>query len=181
MYPIAVDQERLSLRELVPDDAAALMAVYGDPRTTAHLAMEPHDHGQCVRLIESAAERAVEQPRTDYLLGIVSRDTGDLVGSARLRVDEHPHSAQIGFALRPDQWGRGMGAETVRLLLHFGFGVLKLHRVWGVRAPEDTASQLVMLAGGMVAEGRIRHHLPTVGGWRDSIVHSILVTEWAEP
>ncbi|MBE1558850.1 RimJ/RimL family protein N-acetyltransferase [Nonomuraea africana] len=29
--------------------------------------------------------------------------------------------------------------------------------------------------------GRIRHHVPTPSGWRDSIVHSALADEWSAP
>ncbi len=31
---------------------------------------------------------------------------------------------------------------------------------------------------GMVEEGRIRGHIRVNGAWRDSVVHSILDTEW---
>ncbi|MET7331526.1 hypothetical protein [Nonomuraea sp. NPDC005650] len=44
----------------------------------------------------------------------------------------------------------------------------------------DVAAQLAMLTAGMVEEGRIRHHVHTPAGWRDSIVHSALQDEWTE-
>ncbi|XKK39668.1 GNAT family N-acetyltransferase [Nocardiopsis sp. ARC36] len=102
----------------------------------------------------------------------------ELVGAARLAVDERPHSAQIGFALRPDLWGQGFGSELVELLLRLGFDELELKRIWGARSPENQASERVMLRAGMVEEGRIRRHLWTRNAWRDSIVHSILDDEW---
>jgi len=37
----------------------------------------------------------------------------------------------MGFALRPDVWGRGYGVEMVRLLVGVGFNDLKLHRIRG--------------------------------------------------
>jgi RimJ/RimL family protein N-acetyltransferase len=33
---------------------------------------------------------------------------------------------------------------------------------------------------GMVEEGTIRGHLQLAGGWRDSVVHSILAPEWKQ-
>ena len=53
---------------------------------------------------------------------------------ARLALGEH-RRGQIGFALHPDQWGYGLGTETVRLLLDLGFHHLELHRIWGARFP----------------------------------------------
>ncbi|WP_131736946.1 GNAT family N-acetyltransferase [Actinomadura roseirufa] len=93
---------------------------------------------------------------------------------------QHPgqSSAQLGFALRADQWGRGLGIETVRLLLRLGFEELGLHRLWGARSPDNTTSARLMAKLGMIEEGRIRDHLKVRGAWRDSVVHSILEAEW---
>lgn len=84
----------------------------------------------------------------------------------------------MGFALRPDVWGRGYGVETVRLLLSVGFDDLGLHRIWGARSPLNEASARTMAAVGMVEEGTIREHVLKAGKWRDSIVHAILDREW---
>jgi RimJ/RimL family protein N-acetyltransferase len=171
---------RLHLRELQQGDARALHDVCGDAEATRHLSLTPRSLGQCEAIIASAASDAAAEPRTVYMLAVA--DTANqLVGAARLGIDDRPHSAQLGFALRPDLWGQGYGAETVDLLLEFGFGRLGLARLWGARAPDNLASQRVMTAAGMVEEGRIRRHLFTRGAWRDSVVHSILDDEWTPP
>jgi ribosomal-protein-alanine N-acetyltransferase len=110
------------------------------------------------------------------MLAVADVRTGELVGSARLALGEY-QSGQIGFALRPDQWGQGRGTETVRLLQRLGFDELGLHRIWGARSPVNEASARTMRKTGMVEEGTIRGHLFTRGAWRDSVVHSILADE----
>ncbi|MEV0403608.1 GNAT family protein [Actinoallomurus sp. NPDC050550] len=55
------------------------------------------------------------EPRIEYSLAAALPSTGEVIGFARLAVDtQHagPNSGQIGFALRPDVWGRGFGTET---------------------------------------------------------------------
>lgn len=111
------------------------------------------------------------------MLAVADAKSSELIGTARLALGEH-QSGQIGFALRTDQWGQGKGTDTVRLLQHLGFRELGLHRIWGARSPVNEASARTMLTAGMVEEGTIRGHLFIRGGWRDSVVHSILSDEY---
>jgi RimJ/RimL family protein N-acetyltransferase len=169
--------EAVRLREFTVGDIDALHRVYGDPAATRHLSFEPRTRDQVAEVIAGIVERRATVPRVEFALAVERLDRPDMIGMARLALSDNS-SAQIGFALRPDQWGRGLGRQTVRLLLDLGFAHLGLHRVWGARAPDNEASRRLMVSMGMVEEGRIRHHVLVRGAWRDSIVHSILETEW---
>lgn len=177
MFPVSLTGPSLTLREMQPDDVEALHSVYGDATTVEHLSFTPRTVTQCSTVIDSAMKDAKADPRTVYMLA--AEFDGRLVGAARMAQDERPHSAQIGFAIRHDFWGRGLGAELVELLLRLGFQQLPYARIWGARSPDNPASQAVMNRAGMVEEGRIRRHLRTETGWRDSIVHSVLSEEWS--
>lgn len=177
MTGIEIAGPRLSLREMAEADAADLLQVYGDEDATRHLSFTPRSLEQCRAIITASIADAAAEPRRVYMLAVVNGDD-ELIGTARLGIDERPHSGQIGFALRPDMWGRGLGAELLQALFRLGFEELGLSRIWGARSPDNIASQQVMSGAGMVEEGRIRRHLWTRGAWRDSIVHSILDGEW---
>lgn len=179
MRHVEIVGRRLRLREIVPADGPALLAVYGDPTVTRHVPFEPKTPAQVDAIIQAAVRDAAADPRLVYAVAVADVEAAEVIGVARLSIEpDHPHSAEIGFGMRPDQWGRGLGTDLVRLLLRLGFAELGLHRLWGARAPENTSAQLVMLTAGMVEEGRIRHHVPVRDTWRDSIVHSILEDEW---
>ncbi|GAA3147755.1 GNAT family protein [Planomonospora alba] len=179
MRPVEISGKRLRLREVTPADVDALHAVYGDPAATEHLPFDPRTREEVEEIVAEAIEAAGKDPRRLYVLAVTERDSGEVIGVARLHIEaDHPHSAEIGLGLRPDHWGRGIGTDLIRLLLDFGFKHLRLHRVWGARSPANTAAQLAMLVAGMVEEGRIRHHVRAHGAWRDSIVHSALEDEW---
>ena len=179
MYPVEVSGERLCLREFTASDVDLLLRIYGDPEATRHLSFEPRTREQVARFLTAAAEQARAVPRVEYALAVARKDGGELIGSARLALGEH-RSGQIGFALRADQWGQGLGTETVRLLLALGFNRLGLHRIWAARAPDNLASERTMRKAGMVREGRIRDHVFVRGAWRDSITYSILEHEWRQ-
>ena len=166
------------LREFGGDDAGELYKVYGDADATRHLSFEPKDIEQVSAIVKAALTSAVMDPRTEYMLAVADARSEELVGAARLALGEY-QSAQIGFALRPDAWGQGWGAETVGLLERLGFAELELHRIWGARSPVNEGSARTMRKAGMVEEGTIRGHLFTRGAWRDSVVHSILADEYA--
>lgn len=178
MNPVSIVGPQLSLRELSEDDTNALLAVYGNEQATEHLSFEPRTREQVEAIVADTIRHASAEPRTVYGLAITLTGSPELIGYARLAVEPH-RAAQIGFALSPECWGRGNGAETVRLLLSLGFAVLGLHRVWGARSPKNLASAAVMLKNGMTEEGRIRDHVFTHGAWRDSVTHSILESEWS--
>src|SRR5690606_8542349 len=162
MYPVSITGPRVALREFTHDDADAVLAIYGDPVVTEHLSFEPRNRDQVAATLESVITAAKQDNRTEYSLAAVSAEAGEV----------------IGFALRADRWGQGLGAETVRLLLRLGFEQLGLHRLWGARSPDNAVSAQVMTKLGMIEEGRIRGHIRIRDTWRDSVVHSILRPEW---
>ncbi|WP_214324309.1 GNAT family N-acetyltransferase [Nonomuraea sediminis] len=179
MRSVHVNGSRLGLRDVTEADVAALHAVYGDPAVTEHMPFAPRTLDEVDRIIRDAMEAARADPRRLYVLAVTDAGFGDVIGVARLHIEaDHPHSAEIGLGLRPDQWGRGIGTDLIKLLLSFGFRQVGLHRIWGARSPANLPAQLAMLTAGMVEEGRIRHHVLTPAGWRDSIVHSAIADDW---
>jgi [ribosomal protein S5]-alanine N-acetyltransferase len=177
MYPVRLTARTLMLREFSEDDVSSLYKVYGDAEATRHLSFEAKDMEQVSAVVRAAMSSAAADPRTEYMLAVADAQSGELVGAARLALGEH-ESAQIGFALRPDQWGQGKGTETVGLLEQLGFEELDMHRVWGARSPVNEVSARTMRKAGMIEEGTIRGHLFTRDAWRDSVVHSILADEY---
>ncbi|MGX4695489.1 GNAT family N-acetyltransferase [Streptomyces sp. JNUCC 63] len=180
MYPVKRSSARLDLRELAVDDIDAVHAIYGSPEATEHLSFEPRTRDQVAQIVARSITSATTDPRSEYALAVVERDTTEVIGFGRIAIDPHQQrAATFGFALRPDAWGVGYGLETVRLLLGCGFEDLGLHRIWGARSPLNEASAKTMTAAGMVEEGTIREHVLKAGRWRDSVVHAILEREWA--
>ncbi|MET9819948.1 GNAT family protein [Streptomyces sp. NPDC006386] len=181
MYPVHRLSQRLELREFEEDDADLVFAIYGSEQATEHLSFEPRTLDHVQQIVARSIKSAKADPRTEYALAIAEHGSGELIGFGRLALDPHqPRGATMGFALRPAFWGSGLGVETVRLLLGFGFEELGLHRIWGARSPANEASAKTMARAGMVEEGRIREHVHKAGAWRDSIVHAILDREWAD-
>ncbi|MFF0698338.1 GNAT family N-acetyltransferase [Streptomyces tendae] len=179
MYPVDRSSQRLRLRELTIDDVGAVLAIYGSAEATEHLSFEPRSREQVGVIVARSVASAMVEPRSEYALAVVERETNQVIGFGRIALDPHQQrAATFGFALRPDAWGVGYGVETVRLLLGLGFEDIGLHRIWGGRSPLNEGSAKTMTAAGMTEEGTIRGHIQKAGRWRDSVVHSMLEEEW---
>lgn len=177
MAPVKITGRMAGLREMKPEDAAALHVVYGDPRVTEFMSFTPRTLEQCQAIIAAARADAAANPRQVWMLAVEDPATGQLTGAARLALGEW-NSAQIGFALHADRWGHGEGTEVVRLLQRLGFTELGVHRIWGARSPRNLASARTLTGAGMIEEGILRGHVQRHGTWEDSISHSILAEEY---
>lgn len=119
------------------------------------------------------------EPRSRYNFAVTRREDGALVGLCGLAgVVRGPASAEIGWQVRREDWGRGYATEAAAALLAWAFGTLRLHRVWAWTTPDNLASLRVMAKLGLRPEGRLRDHQRTPDGYRDALVHAILEPEW---
>lgn len=179
MYPVNLDGPRVHLREFEIDDLDACMQIVGDPEVTWHLSFNTRDRDQQAALLTADVERAKADPRPDYYLAITEKPTGQLIGFARIGLLAH-RAGELGYALRKDRWRSGLTTEAASLMLDFAFGPLGLHRVQAACGPDNLGSQAVLDKLGFTREGRMRDHVHTNGAWRDSILYSILDTEWSD-
>jgi RimJ/RimL family protein N-acetyltransferase len=84
-----------------------------------------------------------------YWAGL-SRDDESFLGWWTLAVDdEDPDTAELGYRLRRDAWGRGLATEGSRALLDHAFRTLGLPVVWATTMAVNTGSRGVMSKLGM--------------------------------
>lgn len=124
---------------------------------------------------------ASQEPRTRYVFAIVHKDMESVVGAGELNIRDFTNkNGEIGYIVNPDYWGKGLATDVANLLIDFGFSELKLHRIYATCDPRNIGSSKVLEKVGMTKEGRIRENLLIKGGWRDSLLYSILENEWQE-
>jgi len=170
---------RVELRELAAGDLEAVIAYSVDEVVARYQDWQSHTADAAKAFFDREIAAAQRTPRHTYSLAIVERASSLLIGDASIEIGSVPNKrAEIGFTLRRDRWGAGLATEASRLLLAFGFDQLGMHRIEATSHPDNVASIRVLEKIGMSLEGRIRDHLFVRGGWRDSLVFSILEPEW---
>jgi len=88
---------------------------------------------------------------------------------------------EIGYALVPNERGKGYGTEAVRIIVDYLFLARSIVRIQATTDPKNLASQRLLEKAGFKREGTIRKHIFMRGEWRDSYLYSILKEEWKEP
>ena len=89
-------------------------------------------------------------------------------------------SAEVGYVLNPEYWGKGIATEALTRVLRFGFEELKLHRIEARFIQENERSLHVMEKVGMTFEGVMREGMLIKGRYRNVGVCSILKKEYEE-
>jgi ribosomal-protein-alanine N-acetyltransferase len=174
--PLRLAGATVCLREFRSDDLEDSLAVVGDERVTRWLSFDTKNREQAREMLSGAIERAKAHPRIEYYLAIASQDDR-LIGFARLGLGG-VQAAKLGYAIAADFWGKGYGTDAVRTMLSFAFNELRLHRVTAAIGPDNKASITLVERLGFTREGHLRDHVFTNGSWRDSILYSVLTTEW---
>lgn len=84
------------------------------------------------------------------------KDTGQIIGSGGLYIDEDNHKARLGYILHPEFWNKGYMTEIVGKLLEIAFIDLELHRVEATVYSGNIGSTRVLEKNGLQYEGRQR-------------------------
>ncbi|WP_433164110.1 GNAT family N-acetyltransferase [Kribbella sp. CA-247076] len=169
----------VALREFRTSDLEDYAAIVGDDRVTSWLSFDSRDRAEAEKTLAAIVERSAQEDRPDYLLAVTRQDDDRVVGFARLG-PTGVRAAHLGYAIHADHWGHGYATDASRVMLRLAFGPLGKHRVSAAIGPENEASIAVVKRLGFSYEGRIRHHVFTNGDWRDSLLYSLLESEFSD-
>lgn len=92
----------------------------------------------------------------------------------------HGKQTAIGYALLPNERGKGFDSETVNIMADYLFLSKGIVRIQVEIHPENVASQRVLEKAGFKKEGIIRKSFFSRGVYRDTAMSSILREEWKE-
>jgi RimJ/RimL family protein N-acetyltransferase len=164
------------LRPLEREDAPTLVPWMNDAEVTRFLrAYRPYNLAA-----EEEFIRRIAESTTDVTLGIVPRETDQLIGAAGLhQIDTRNRHAQFGISLGDKTaWGKGYGTEATRLIVRYAFETLNLHRVWLHVYEYNPRGHRVYEKVGFQLEGRLRQDTFRDGRYWDTLVMGLLRDEW---
>ena len=179
MNPVRLTTPRLVLREVRLDDWVDAQVLDSDPLVVRYQTNDVQDEAGTKAYLSRSIAAASESPRHTYDLAITEPGVDRFLGRVGLKIERPEHrEAQVWFNLRRDRWGQGLGAEALRAMLDFGFGVLKLHRAYGDCDPCNLASAKLMEKVGMKREAHLRENYWVKGEWCDAFIYGVLEHEW---
>jgi RimJ/RimL family protein N-acetyltransferase len=111
----------------------------------------------------------------------VTRDGDEVAGEGLLwGIDVHSRLAHVGVSLRPALRGRGLGADTVRVLCRYAFVVRGFHRLQVDTLADNHAMIRAAQGSGFVLEGTLRRSAWVLGEFVDEVVLGLLAEEWQD-
>ena len=137
-----IETERLALRRFTDADRDTLARWNADPEFTRHLA------GVQTREQSDASFDRWQRHWEEHGFGLLAvewRATGELIGRTGPQFHRSwPADPEIGWALDPPWWGRGIATEAGSACLEWAFGTLGFARVVSITTEGNVASRNVM-------------------------------------
>ena len=178
-FPV-LRSERLVLRALTTGDDRALFALFSDPAVMRYWSrppMEDLDEARDLRVSASVAFARGESLRW----GLELRQDGWMIGTVSLfRLDAQSRRGEIGYALRSQDWGRGLMNEALGTVVAYAFDAqgLGLTRLEADLDPRNEASRRTLERLGFQREGLLRERWTVAGETTDSLIMGLLRREW---
>ena len=143
---INLETERLILRNLTADDAQAAFLWCGDPDVARYMVYPVYTKAEDVR----AWIETLDPDDPDvYDVGIVLKQTGELIGSGGICYSPETDLWTIGYNLRRDQWGNGYAVEAICGLIEDARSRREVRGITGDFAEANNRSRRVMEKLGM--------------------------------
>ena len=160
-----LETERPIIREIHPDDAAALEYTKQD-KYSYHKSQRPHADDRLEIEIARNITSMSETPQRFWSLVLVLKSTDQVIGGIKIFIPDIYHSVgEIGFDLNGDYWRSGYTTEAVKAVLDYCHEELKMHRVIIRADARNIASWRVAERIGMHYEGAARYDYMTWQGF----------------
>jgi RimJ/RimL family protein N-acetyltransferase len=176
-FPV-LESPRLTLRRLVPADAADAATFPLDPEVGRHTVwwamVEQLGLAGFLALVDQ-----LTAAREFAVWGVVPKDAGRVCGFAGLvPITAAPSWAAVGYGLARGHWGRGYAREAAGAVVDCGLARLRRHRLEASTSVENAVSGRVLDARCFRREGVLREHTVLRGASRDRAISSLLRREW---
>ncbi len=178
--------ERVQLRPLADADRDGIVATQSDPEVRRFSegvrTRQPDTDERGADFVEGRRDMVARGEAVHW--SVVDATGSTYLGHVQLIV-RHRREAELGFMTHPDARGRGLTTEAVALAVRHAFvpwedGGLGLRRVHASAAADNAASRRLLTRVGLREVGRARAEvLLDDGRWDDSVLHDLLVDEWA--
>jgi [ribosomal protein S5]-alanine N-acetyltransferase len=173
-----IETERLLLRRISDEDAPEIFFLRSNKQVLHYINKEPAASIDAAREFISNINSFIDKSES-ILWGIAWKDQpAKVIGTIcfwNIRTDHY--RAEIGYALHPDQWKKGVMKEAIKATLDHGFNRMGLHSVDAHINPENLASSAVLEANGFRKEAHFREDLCYKGEFFDTIIYAKLASD----
>jgi ribosomal-protein-alanine N-acetyltransferase len=151
----ALETPALIVREVRKDDMRDFAGYMLRHDYQQHLASRYSSIAEVQAFVARCLRRQSLPNRRGYYLAAELKATRHVIGDGFVVV-HGGKTAEVGWGLHPDLWGRGFATELARALMCVGFEKLKCQKIWAKSFSENRASIRVMEKIGMKHDQLVR-------------------------
>ena len=173
-----LETKRLILENFTIEDSEEIFKIRSDDRVMKYLDRDNHktvDESKTMiqKIIQSYKDRA----GINWVIRKkISLEVIGYIGFWNL-IRENVR-AEIGYASKPEYWGKGYMSETLYKVLDFGFNEFKLHSVLGNVNPKNERSIKLLKKFGFKEEAHFREDYLYNGKYLDSVIYCLLESDF---
>jgi [ribosomal protein S5]-alanine N-acetyltransferase len=169
-----LETERLVLRKIKYEDIDDIHTYASNPEVSKYVFWGAHETRaateEYVKMVLALYEEGKIAP-----WGIHFKEDNKLIGTVDFVSWQPQHkTAEIGYALSVDYWGRGIATEAAKELIRFGMKEMDLVRIQAKSLVANIGSERVMEKAGMKFEGILRNFIFVKGAHYDVKMYSII-------
>ena len=149
------ETERLAVRKFEPEDTERLYEIHRDAEVKKWIPGEYYeDTDEALEGIEFFAE-CVENKRMPYVLAVVLKETGELIGDTGVNeVEGKPGEVEIGFVIGREYRGNGYATEVLKQMGEYIYSIAQnVNVLYGRVMKGNDASVRVLEKNGYVYVG----------------------------
>lgn len=176
-FPI-INTERLVCRAFSNTDAEMLLEIRSNDQVMTYMDTSPHKSIlDAVNMITNIHQSFEQKEGVNWV--IADKETNDMLGYIGFWrfISEHVRG-EIGYALAPEFWGQGFMFEAAKAVLKFGFESIQFHSVEGNVNQMNKKSIDLLVKLGFIKEAHFRENYFYDGKYIDSIIYSLLETDF---
>jgi ribosomal-protein-alanine N-acetyltransferase len=164
----------MKLRNWSLDDAESLLYHANNEKIAKHLTnVFPHPYTkQDAQFFIELCQNADAEKQINYAVEVDGKAAGSI--SVHCQTDVHEKSAELGYWLGEEYWGRGMIPQAVREVCREAFEVFDIVRIQAEVFAENKASQRVLEKAGFVREAVLKKSIYKNGKLQDSHLYALV-------
>jgi len=167
--------EHIILRKVRKSDLTNILMYCQEKKVGQYTTTIPYPYQKKDALDFFKRSHKMERDKTGYNLAIELKDQKGLIGVMSLyHIDKEHRGGEIGYWLAKAYWNKGIASEALELIMDYGIGKLKLHKLHASVWKENTLSQRLLKKHGFRKEGILRDHIRKKGRYYDEVLYGFL-------
>ncbi len=171
-----LETERLIIRQLNGSDLEFIHAHYQRPEISHFTLL----HFNNIKETKEYFDISCLPPFSrEFKMGIVLRDTSELIGTVSFLSWNHKHrNGELGYDLAPEYWGKDLMFEALLEFLTYLFDNLEIHRIEATTNENNLLSKKLLERLGFMLEGTMREKYKIDGYFQNELLFSLIKSEY---